>query len=96
LPKSIYAPVLESHEDCPKRLATFQYTGCLLDRRTDASRCAHDLRSCLANRVQLTMDGHKPNPQAVEESFGADIDYAMLVKPYGEGPKTEARKLPGL
>src|SRR3954468_23746623 len=29
-------------------------------------------------------DGHKPYLQAVEESFGADIDYAMLVKLYGE------------
>ncbi len=50
-----------------------------------------DLRGQLANRVQLTTDGHKPYLQAVEESFGADIDYAMLVKIYGEGPKTEAR-----
>ena len=53
-----------------------------------------DLRGRLANRVQLTTDGHKPYLQAVEESFGADIDYAMLVKLYGEGPKTEARYSP--
>jgi hypothetical protein len=33
--------------------------------------------------VQLTSDGHKPYLQAVEEAFGADIDYAMLVKLYG-------------
>ena len=31
-----------------------------------------------------------------EESFGADIDYAMLVKLYGEGPKTEARYSPAV
>src|SRR3954453_499819 len=43
-----------------------------------------DLRGRLANKVQLTTDGHKPYLQAVEESFGADIDYAMLVKLYGE------------
>lgn len=55
-----------------------------------------DLRSRLANRVQLTTDGHKPYLQAVEESFGADIDYAMLVKIYGEGPKTEARYSPAV
>jgi hypothetical protein len=30
----------------------------------------------LANRVQLTGDGHKPYLEAVEQSFGADIDYA--------------------
>ena len=43
-----------------------------------------DLRGRLANRVQLTTDGHKAYLSAVEEAFGADIDYAMLVKLYGE------------
>ena len=43
-----------------------------------------DLALRLANRVQLTSDGHKPYLQAVEQSFGADIDYAMLIKHYGE------------
>jgi hypothetical protein len=53
-----------------------------------------DLRSRLANRVQLTTDGHKAYLNAVETAFGDDIDYAMLVKIYGEGPKTEARYSP--
>jgi IS1 family transposase len=43
-----------------------------------------DVRGRLANRVQLTTDGHTPYLSAVEEAFGADIDYAMLVKLYGE------------
>jgi len=43
-----------------------------------------DLRSRLANRVQLTTDGHKAYLEAVEGAFGADVDYAMLVKLYGE------------
>ena len=43
-----------------------------------------DVRARLANRVQLTTDGHKAYLNAVEEAFGADIDYAMLVKQYGE------------
>lgn len=42
-----------------------------------------DLRSRLANRVQLTTDGHRAYLEAVEEAFGADIDYGMLVKLYG-------------
>jgi len=42
-----------------------------------------DLRSRLANRVQLTTDGHKAYLQAVEGAFGADVDYAQLVKLYG-------------
>ena len=49
-----------------------------------------DLGPRLANRIQLTSDGHKAYLEAVEETFGADIDYAMLVKVYGqssEGPR---------
>ena len=42
-----------------------------------------DLASRLANRVQLTSDGHKAYLEAVEGAFGADVDYAMLVKLYG-------------
>lgn len=42
-----------------------------------------DLASRLANRVQLTTDGHKPYLTAVEAAFGASVDYAMLVKIYG-------------
>jgi hypothetical protein len=42
-----------------------------------------DLRGRLANRVQLTTDGHRAYLQAVEEAFGADVDYGMLVKLYG-------------
>ncbi|HXC12013.1 MAG TPA: IS1 family transposase [Stellaceae bacterium] len=42
-----------------------------------------DLRGRLANRVQLTTDGHRAYLEAVEEAFGADIDYGMLVKLYG-------------
>jgi IS1 family transposase len=45
-----------------------------------------DLRGRLANRVQLTTDGHRAYLDAVEEAFGADIDYGMLVKLYGEPP----------
>ena len=36
--------------------------------------------------MQLTSDGHKPHLEDVEQSFGADIDYAMLVKIYGDAP----------
>ena len=42
-----------------------------------------DLRSRLANRVQLTTDGHKAYLQAVEGAFGDDVDYAILHKVYG-------------
>jgi IS1 family transposase len=45
-----------------------------------------DLRARLANRVQLTSDGHKAYLEAVEGAFGADVDYAQLVKMYGSAP----------
>jgi len=44
-----------------------------------------DLRDRLANRVQLTTDGHKAYLEAVEGAFGGDVDYAQLIKMYG-GP----------
>lgn len=54
----------------------------------------HDLASRLANRVQLTTDGHRVYLNAVEDAFGADIDYAMLVKLYGSDRESEARYSP--
>jgi len=42
-----------------------------------------DVASRIANRIQLTTDGHRVYAEAVEDAFGADIDYAMLVKIYG-------------
>lgn len=50
-----------------------------------------DLAGRLANRVQLTTDDHKPYLQAVETSFGANVDCAMLVKLYGEAQGKSAR-----
>ncbi len=45
------------------------------------------------HRVQLTTDGHKAYLEAVNGAFGADVDYAMLVKMYGQG-QTETRYSP--
>ena len=55
------------------------------DRSGEAAMFFMDnLAKRLANRVQLTSDGYRPYLEAVEGAFGADIDYAMLVKIYGE------------
>lgn len=54
-----------------------------------------DLRSRLANRVQLTTDGYKAYFEAVESAFGTDIDYSMLVKLYGQTPEGDTRYSPG-
>lgn len=47
-----------------------------------------DVAERLANRVQLTSDGHKAYLEAVEGAFGGDVDYAMLVKMYGAAPES--------
>lgn len=53
-----------------------------------------DLADRLANRIQLTSDGHKAYLQAVEESFGGAIDYAQLVKVYGAAVEGQKRYSP--
>jgi len=49
----------------------------------DAHAFIGDLGSRLANRVQITTDGHKPYLEAIEAEFGRDVDYAQLIKSYG-------------
>ena len=53
-----------------------------------------DLAGRINSRIQLTSNGHAPYLQAVEGAFGADIDYAMLVKIYGEDAEAEKRYSP--
>ncbi len=53
-----------------------------------------DVASRMRGRVQLTTDGHKPYLSAVEDAFGADIDYATLTKLYGVDPQAERRYSP--
>ena len=60
-----------------------------------ANEFMQDVAGRLANRVQLTTDGHKPYLEAVEGAFGADIDYAMLIKHYGEPSGAVGRYSPG-
>jgi IS1 family transposase len=48
-----------------------------------ATEFMKDVQSRLANRVQLTTDGHRAYLQAVRHAFGGAVDYAMLVKMYG-------------
>lgn len=63
-----------------------------------AWRFMSDLSERLANRVQLTTDGNRTYLEAVENYFGCDIDYAMLIKHYGNSgdqAKPETRYSPG-
>lgn len=54
----------------------------------------HDLASRLSNRVQLTSDGHRVYLTAVESAFGSNVDYAMLVKVYGNDAEADTRYSP--
>ena len=49
-----------------------------------------DLASRLRDRIQLTSDGHGPYVAAVEDAFGADVDFAQLIKIYGPSRSSSA------
>jgi IS1 family transposase len=53
-----------------------------------------DLAGRLAYPIQLTSDGHKPYLLAVDGAFGEDIDYAMLIKLYGDSSEGQKRYSP--
>jgi IS1 family transposase len=57
-----------------------------------------DVQARVKNRMQLTTDGHAAYLSAVEGVFGAGIDYAQLVKHYGEekGRSPEKRYSPAV
>jgi IS1 family transposase len=59
-----------------------------------ATEFLQDVASRLSNRVQLTTDGHKMYLTAVPDSFGEAIDYAQLVKVYGNDPEGQTRYSP--
>lgn len=65
------------------------------DRSAEAAKdFMEDLATKLATRVQMTTDGYGVYLEAVERSFGADIDYATQVKKCGSNPESEVRYSP--
>jgi IS1 family transposase len=54
-----------------------------------------DLSQRISGRPQLTSDGFRPYANAVDDAFGANVDYAMLVKTYGESDGADKRYSPG-
>jgi IS1 family transposase len=67
--------------DADSKLIVSYYVG---DRSGESAMCLMvDLQGRLSNRVQLTTDGHKAYLEAVEGTFGGDVDFAQLVKMYG-------------
>lgn len=80
--------------DADSKLIIAWYVG-----RRDAG-AAHifmnDVASRIANRIQLTSDGNQVYLGAVDEAFNRQVDYAMLVKQYGESPEAEKRYSPAI
>jgi len=78
--------------DADSKLIVSWYVG-----RRDA-KAAHafmtDVASRLINRIQLTTDGHHAYLNAVDAAFDREIDYAQLVKKYGDAPEAEKRYSP--
>lgn len=60
----------------------------------DATTFVTDVADRMANRVQLTTDGHKPYLTAVDRGFGTAVDYAVLHKLYGNEPEGQKRYSP--
>jgi IS1 family transposase len=53
-----------------------------------------DLESRVRGRFQLTADGFRPYVNAVDEAFGSEVDYAMLVKLYSADEENRERYSP--
>jgi IS1 family transposase len=64
------------------------------DTKLIISYFMEDVASRITNRIQLTTDGHRVYADAVEDAFGSEIDYAMLVKIYGASNEGESRYSP--
>ncbi len=78
--------------DADTKLVASWYVG---SRDGDAAMTfINDLARRLSSRVQLTSDGLRAYLEAVEGAFGADVDYAQLVKLYGPAPEGQRRYSP--
>ena len=78
--------------DADTKLIVSYYVG---DRSCEeAIELMDDISERLSNRVQLTTDGHRAYLEVFDEDFGAVIDYATLIKIYGEAPEGQRRYSP--
>ena len=60
-----------------------------------AKRFMEDVASRINSRVQITTDGYRAYVEAIEGVFGMDVDYAMLIKVYGNATNPDTRYSPG-
>jgi IS1 family transposase len=65
------------------------------NRDADSAKALiEDLRNRLAVKTQITTDGHRAYLEAIESTFGSDVDYGMLNKLYGASDEGEKRYSP--
>src|SRR4051812_3277240 len=55
----------------------------------NAKSFVEDLAGRLAHRVQVSTDGHRMYIDAMEAGFGGDVDYAIVVKHFGNAGSNE-------
>ncbi len=60
-----------------------------------ANKFMGDVASRINSRVQITTDGYRAYVEAIEGAFGMDVDYAMLIKLYGNPTQPDTRYSPG-
>ena len=60
-----------------------------------AKKFMEDVALRINSRVQITTDGHRAYVEAIEGVFGMDVDYAMLIKQYGNPVNSDSRYSPG-
>jgi len=60
-----------------------------------AKKFMEDVALRVNSRVQITTDGHRAYVEAIEGAFGMDVDYAMLIKLYGNPANPDTRYSPG-
>jgi len=76
--------------DADSKLAISYLVG---GRGPEAARVfAHDIADRVADRIQLTTDGHGPYPDAVDAAFQGKIDYAQLIKVFGKVGQGDERR----
>lgn len=80
--------------DADTKLMITWYVG---DRDTESGiEFMKDLRARVANRPQVTTDGHRVYFKAVPEAFGKGVDYGRIIKTYGLDAEGEKRYSPNV
>jgi IS1 family transposase len=62
--------------------------------RKDAVAFVQDVASRMRNRVQISTDGLRAYVDAIEQTFGTEVDYGQIIKVYGHEEADQRRYSP--